>query len=251
MEASMVVPRLELLQVADAVAREKGIERDEVLEAMEQAIQKAGRSKYGHEHDIRASIDRKSGDIRLARYRQVADPIENEFTQISPQDPRAQGLPVGEFLIEELPPIDFGRIAAQTAKQVIVQRVREVERSKQFHEYKDRVGEIINGIVKRTEYGNLMVDLGRAEAGWSSDLAAEEFRSLTPNVALLEDIARKTGGEVVAIDDLQKFASRLPQLRAPVMETWSYPAWHTPAMFAFALACLLAEWGLRRWKGMP
>lgn len=94
-------------------------------------------------------------------------------------------------------------------------------------------------------------DLGRAEAGWSTDLAAEEFRSLTPNVALLEDIARKTGGQVVAASELDSLARRLPQLRAPVMETWSYPAWHTPLMFAFALACLLAEWGLRRWKGMP
>lgn len=94
-------------------------------------------------------------------------------------------------------------------------------------------------------------DLGRAEAGWSTDLAAEEFRSLTPNVALLEDLARKTGGEVIAAADLAAWAKRLPQLRAPVMETWSYPAWHTPLLFAFALACLLAEWGLRRWKGMP
>jgi len=94
-------------------------------------------------------------------------------------------------------------------------------------------------------------DLGRAEAGWSTDLAAEEFRSLTPNVALLEDLARKTGGEVISAVDLDKFAKRLPQLRAPVMETWSYPAWHTPLLFGFALACLLAEWGLRRWKGMP
>lgn len=94
-------------------------------------------------------------------------------------------------------------------------------------------------------------DLGRAETGWSTDLAAEEFRSLVPNVALLEDIARKTGGQVVAAAELDSFVRRLPELRAPVMETWSYPAWHTPLMFAFALACLLAEWGLRRWKGMP
>ncbi len=94
-------------------------------------------------------------------------------------------------------------------------------------------------------------DLGRAETGWSTDLAAEEFRSLTPNVALLEDIARKTGGQVVSAEDLEKFVGRLPELKAPVMETWSYPAWHTPLMFGFALACLLAEWGLRRWKGMP
>ncbi|MCX6954985.1 MAG: glutamine amidotransferase, partial [Verrucomicrobia bacterium] len=98
---------------------------------------------------------------------------------------------------------------------------------------------------------NTGADLGRAEAGWSTDLAAEEFRSLTPNVALLEDLARKTGGEVIAAADLEKFAKRLPQLRAPVMETWSYPAWHTPLMFVFALGCFLTEWGLRRWKGMP
>jgi hypothetical protein len=94
-------------------------------------------------------------------------------------------------------------------------------------------------------------DLGKATAGWSTDLAAEEFRSLAPNVALLEELARKTGGEVIAAADLEKFAKRLPQLRAPVMETWSYPAWHTPLMFAFALGCLLTEWGLRRWKGLP
>ena len=94
-------------------------------------------------------------------------------------------------------------------------------------------------------------DLGRAETGWSTDLAAEEFRSLVPNHTLLEDIARKTGGQIVAAADLDGFVRRLPELRAPVMETWSYPAWHTPVLFAFALACLLAEWGLRRWKGMP
>ena len=94
-------------------------------------------------------------------------------------------------------------------------------------------------------------DLGRGEAGWSTDLAAEEFRSLVPNVALLEDIARQTGGQIVAAEELDKFVRRLPELRAPVMETWSYPAWHTPLMFGFALACLLAEWGLRRWKGLP
>jgi hypothetical protein len=94
-------------------------------------------------------------------------------------------------------------------------------------------------------------DLGQAAAGWSADLAAEEFRSLTPNRALLEDIARKTGGRVIAASELEAFARELPQAKAPVMETWSYPAWHTPLMFAFALGCLLAEWGVRRWKGMP
>src|SRR5437016_2766913 len=181
METTIAVPRLELLQVADAVAREKGIERDEVLEAMEQAVQKAGRSKYGHEHDIRATIDRKSGEIRLMRFRQVADPVENEITQITPAAARLLDpeLKIGDFHIDDLPPIDFGRIAAQTAKQVIVQKVREAERKRQFEEFKDRVGEIITGMVKRTEYGNLMVELGRAEALLRRDelIPRESFRN--------------------------------------------------------------------------
>ena len=128
------MPRAELLNVADTVAREKGIEREEVLEAMEQAIQKAGRSKYGQENDIRAEIDRKSGEIRLARYMEVAEEIENESTQLTLAEAqrRQSDLRLGDFLIDPLPPIDFGRIAAQTAKQVIVQRVREAEREQQF-----------------------------------------------------------------------------------------------------------------------
>ena len=160
------VNRPELLVVADAVAREKQIDREEVLEAMEQAIQKAGRAKYGHEKDIRAVIDRKTGDVRLSRWTEIVDNVENEETQIPVAIAKkfAPEKDVGDYLVDPLPPIDFGRIAAQTAKQVIVQRVREYERAKQYNEFKDRVGEIINGVVKRTEYGNLMVDLGRAEA---------------------------------------------------------------------------------------
>src|SRR5438552_9474671 len=148
---------------------------------MEQAVQKAGRSKYGHEHDIRATIDRKSGEIRLMRFRQVADPVENEITQITPAeasrlDPE---LKLGDFLVDDLPPIDFGRIAAQTAKQVIVQKVREAERKRQFEEYKDRKSEIVNGLVKRVEFGNVTVDLGRAEAMLRRDelLPRENFRT--------------------------------------------------------------------------
>ena len=157
--------RLELLQIADAVAREKSIEAEEVLEAMEMAIQKAARSKYGLEHDVRAEIDRKSGDIRLARYLEVIEEIENEVTQVTPKEAQnmQEGAVAGDFIIDPLPPINFGRIAAQTAKQVIVQKVREAERKRQYEEYKDRVAEIVNGIVKRTEFGNITVDLGRAE----------------------------------------------------------------------------------------
>jgi hypothetical protein len=94
-------------------------------------------------------------------------------------------------------------------------------------------------------------EVGRAEAGWSTDLAAEEFRSLTPNVALLEDIAKKTGGEIITASDLEKFARSLPDRKSPVMETALTPLWQTPVMFMIALACFLGEWGLRRWKGLP
>ncbi len=165
-EPNSVHARPELLQVAETVARDKGIEQDEVLEAMEQAIQKAGRSKYGHEHDIRATIDRKNGEIALARYIEVAEEIENEVTQITLEAARKKksDAEIGDFIIDPLPPIDFGRIAAQTAKQVIVQKVREAERKRQYEEYKDRIGEIVNGLVKRIEFGNVIVDLGRAEA---------------------------------------------------------------------------------------
>ncbi|MBG77794.1 MAG: transcription termination/antitermination protein NusA [Alphaproteobacteria bacterium] len=161
---------MELLQVADSVAREKNIDKDIVLSAMEEAIQKAGRSKYGHDHDIRAHIDRKSGEITLKRYREVVEndaEIENEVAQIPLDDAKKikADVTVGEFFIDELPPLDFGRIAAQTAKQVIMQKVREAERKRQYDEFKDRVGEIINGTVKRVEYGNVTVDIqGRAEA---------------------------------------------------------------------------------------
>ncbi|HRK95637.1 MAG TPA: transcription termination factor NusA [Rhodospirillales bacterium] len=163
---SAVHARPELLQVADTVARDKSIDRDEVLEAMEQAIQKAARSKYGHEHDIRVFIDRVSGEISLARYLEVVEAVENEATQLTLEQAqrRKAEAELGEFLADPLPPIDFGRIAAQTAKQVIVHKVREAERRRQYEEFKDRVGEIVNGLVKRVEFGNVVVDLSRAEA---------------------------------------------------------------------------------------
>lgn len=162
---------MEMLQVADAVAREKNIEREIVLEAMEEAIQKAGRSKYGHDHDIRANINRKTGQIDLKRYREVVEneeAVEDEVQQLTVEQAQREkkDAKAGEFLIDELPPLDFGRIAAMTAKQVIVQKVREAERARQYLEFKDRTGEIINGVIKRVEYGNATVDIGsgRAEA---------------------------------------------------------------------------------------
>src|SRR5436309_6695038 len=151
METTATYSRPELLQVADTVARDKGIDKDEVLEAMEQAIQKAGRSKYGLEYDIRAEIDRRNGEIRLLRFREVVDTVENEATQmplVAAQRLNAEA-EIGDFITDPLPPIDFGRIAAQTAKQVIVQRVRDAERKRPYNEFKDRIGEIVNGLVKR------------------------------------------------------------------------------------------------------
>jgi len=189
---------IELLQVADAVAREKNIDREEVVEAMEQAIQKAGRSKYGHEHDIRATIDRRTGEISLKRYREVADSIENEATQIPLEIARREKpeVTVGEFLVEDLPPIDFGRIPAQMAKQVIVQKVREAERQRQYREYKDRVGEVVNGIVKRVEYGNVTVELGRAEAILRRDetLPREHFKNGDRVRAYIYDVREEPRG---------------------------------------------------------
>ena len=189
---------MELLQVADAVAREKSIDRDEVLEAMELAIQKAGRSKYGHEHDIRARIDRKSGEIHLARYLTVVETVENELIELTLAQARKMkpDAKFGDSLVDELPPIDFGRIAAQTAKQVIVQRVRDAERKRQFNEYKDRMGEIVNGLVKRVEYGNVTVDLGRAEAILRRDelLPREHFKNGDRVRALIFDVREEPRG---------------------------------------------------------
>jgi N utilization substance protein A len=222
------VTRPELLLVADAVAREKQIERDDVLEAMEQAIQKAGRAKYGHEKDIRATIDRKTGDVRLSRWTEIVETVENEETQI-PYHIAKKFAPeknLGEFLVDPLPPIDFGRIAAQTAKQVIVQRVREYERSKQFNEFKDRVGEIINGVVKRTEYGNLMVDLGRAEALLRRDetIPRENLRNGDRVRAFIYDVREEQRGPQIFLSRTHPgflaklFAQEVPEIYDGIIE---------------------------------
>ncbi|MFB2552663.1 transcription termination factor NusA [Ensifer soli] len=157
--------RLELLQIADAVAREKVIDREIVLAAMADAIQKAARSRYGSESNIRADINSKTGEIRLQRLLEVVDHAEDYSTQIplALARDRNPDAALGDFIADPLPPMDFGRIAAQSAKQVIVQKVREAERDRQYDEFKDRIGEIVNGTVKRVEYGNVIVDLGRGE----------------------------------------------------------------------------------------
>jgi N utilization substance protein A len=157
--------RLELLQIADAVAREKSIDRKIVIEAMEDAITKAAKSRYGAENDIRCEINPKTGETKLTRVLSVVEQVENDATQLTLAEARRRNrdAQIGDVITETLPPLDFGRVAAQNAKQVIVQKVREAERERHHNEYKDRVGEIVNGTVKRVEYGNVIVDLGRAE----------------------------------------------------------------------------------------
>jgi len=223
-----IFPRTELLSVADTVAREKGIDRDQVLEAMEQAIQKAGRSKYGHENDIRAEIDRSSGEIKLARYMEVTDEVENEATQLTLAEAkeRKADAEIGEFLIDPLPPIDFGRIAAQTAKQVIVQKVREAERERQYEEYKDRVGEIVNGIVKRVEFGNVTVDLGRGEAVVRREelLPRENFRRNDRLRAYIYDVRREQRGPQIFLSRTHPqfmaklFSQEVPEIYDGIIE---------------------------------
>ena len=160
------LPRPELIQMADLLAREKNISKKDVLEAMEQGISKAGRSKYGPEYDIRTKIDPQTGAIEMARYITVVEVVEDEFTQISLADAQKKdaSLKLGDEIVDPLPPMDFGRIAAQTAKQVITQKVREAERMCQYNEMKSRKGEIVSGIVKRVEGGNLVVEVAHVEA---------------------------------------------------------------------------------------
>ncbi len=204
----------EILQIADAVAREKGIGREQVIEALENAIQVAGRRKYGHEHNIKADIDRKSGEIRLYKVTDVVETIENEITQITLADAkkRDKALEIGDSIKEALPPIDFGRIAAQTAKQVIVQKVRDAERDKQFDEYKDRAGEIVSGTVKRVEYGNITVDFGRTEGYLRRDelIPREAFRQGDRIRAYIYDVRReKTGPQIFLSRTRPEFMAKL------------------------------------------
>ena len=222
------VSRPELLLIAADVAREKSIDREEVLEAMEQAIQKAGKAKYGHEKDIRATIDRKTGDVRLTRWTEAVEAVENDETQIPVHIARKfqPDIEVGGHIIDPLPPIDFGRIAAQTAKQVIVQRVREYERKKQFDEFKDRVGEIVNGVVKRTEYGNLMVELGRAEALLRRDelIPRESFRNGDRVRAYIYDVRDEQRGPQIFLSRTHPaflaklFAQEVPEIYDGIIE---------------------------------
>jgi len=224
-------PNLEMLTIADAVAREKSISREEVLEAMAQAVARAGKQKYGPDYDIRATIDPKTGEMALSRHREVVEVLEDEEhanTAIILSEAKfyQEDLEIGDFLVEPLPPIDLGRIAAQSAKQVIVQKVRESERGLQYADFKDRKGEIINGLVKRTEFGNVTVDLGRSETTMRRDelIPRELFRVGDRIRAYIFDVREEQRGPQVFLSRTHPiflaklFAMEVPEIYEGVVE---------------------------------
>ena len=212
--------RLELLQIADAVAREKMIDPDLVIGAMEESLGKAARSRYGAEYDIRATIDRKTGELTMERCRTVVEEVENQWTELTLADGKEiqADAEIGTVLSDPLPPMDFGRIAAQSAKQVIMQKVREAERERQFEEFKDRVGEIINGAVKRVEYGNVIVDVGRGEAVLRRDqlINRESFRTGDRVRAFIRDVrAEVRGPQIFLSRTAPEFLAELFKMEVP------------------------------------
>src|SRR6187455_3698997 len=220
--------KLELLQIADAVAREKSIDRGIVIAAMEDAIAKAARARYGSETDVHAEIDAKKGELRLSRHMLVVDQVENSANQISLIDAQRAnpGAQVGDTIADTLPPLEYGRIAAQSAKQVIVQKVREAERDRQYDEYKDRIGDIVNGIVKRVEYGNVVVDLGRGEAIVRRDemLPRETMRNGDRIRAFIYDVRREPRGPQIFLSRTHPqfmsklFAQEVPEIYDGIVE---------------------------------
>ena len=212
--------RLELLQIADAVAREKAIDKSIVIAAMADAIQKAARARYGQETNIRADINATTGEMKLQRLMEVVDTVEDFAKQIAVKDARERNPDAqpGDFIAELLPPMEFGRIAAQSAKQVIVQKVREAERDRQFDEYKDRIGEIVNGTVKRVEYGNVIVDLGRGEAIIRRDelIPRENFKYGDRVRAYVYDVRREQRGPQIFLSRTHpQFMAKLFTMEVP------------------------------------
>ncbi len=220
--------RLEILQIADAVAREKSIDRDIVISAMADAIQKAARSRYGQETNIRAEINSKTGEIKLQRLLKIVDVVEDYTTEITLSDAlkRKADAKIGDFFADLLPPMDFGRIAAQSAKQVIVQRVRDAERDQQYEEFKNKIGEIISGTVKRVEYGNVIVDLGRGEAIIRRDelIPRESFRYGDRIRAYVNDVHRESRGPQIFLSRthpqfmVKLFTMEVPEIYDGIIE---------------------------------
>ena len=222
--------RLEIIQIARAVEDEKGIDRSIVIEAMQEAIEKAAKSRYGQEHDIRAIIDEENGEQSLWRVQTVVpdDEVEDAVQQIPLSEAKTIDAEIepGDEIKEELPPFDFGRVAAQSAKQVIMQKVRDAERERQFNEYKDREGEILNGIVKRVEYGHVIVDLGKAEGiiRRNDGIQRENFQNGDRVRAYLYKVSREIKGPQIFLSrahpDYMKalFTQEVPEVYEGVIQ---------------------------------
>ncbi|MBX9977131.1 MAG: transcription termination factor NusA [Alphaproteobacteria bacterium] len=217
-------PRHELLQVAEVVAREKGIERDEVIVAMEQAILKAAKAKFGFEHDIHVVVDRATGSVTIQKHITVVidDELENEVTQIPlshvQKDPDLNHHVPGDVIVYPLPPIEFGRVAAQSARQVIVQKVRDAERVKIFEEFQGRIGHIISGIVKRVEFGNVILEVGRAEAIMKRDdvIPRESFQAGDRIRAYVTEVNPNARGPMISVSRTHPwFMARLFEQEVP------------------------------------
>ncbi len=220
--------RLELLQIAEALAREKGIDRQLVIEAIAEALERAARALYGAENRIRASVDEKTGEIRMARLREVVERVESPALDIALEtaqqdNPAAR---IGDMIAEDLPLPDFGRLAAHGAKQVLMEKVREAERDRQYEEYKDKTGEIANGIVRRIERGNVIVDLGRAEAVLRREdsLPLENFHAGDRIRAYIYDVRRELRGPQIFLSRANNefmarlFAQEVPEIYDGVIE---------------------------------
>ena len=223
--------RQELLQIADAVAREKSIETEIVIEAIEEAIQKAARTRYGAEHDIRVTIDPKTGETTIRRFvtvveddaEEINDYAQKRITDALKDDKEAV---VGKVYEEILPPFEFGRVQTQTARQVVTGKVREAERERQHEEFKDRVGEIVNGVAKRVEYGNVIVDLGRGEGIMRRDqsIPREAFQVGDRVRSYIYDVRRETKGPQIMLSRAhggfmaKLFAQEVPEVYDGVIE---------------------------------
>jgi transcription termination/antitermination protein NusA len=228
MAIGIAANRLELLQIADAVAREKSIDKSVVIHAMEEAMQRAAKSRYGTENEIRVEIDPKTGETHISRYLHVVEQIENDKIEISMADARRRNpaAQVGDIIAETLPPIEFSRIATQAAKQVIVQKVRDAERERQYDEYKDRIGEIVHGTVKRVEFGSVVVDFGRAEGVVRRDemIPRESFRNGDRIRAYIYDVRRETRGPQIFLSRTHPqfmarlFAQEVPEIYDGIIE---------------------------------
>ena len=228
MANTIAANKAELLAIANAVAAEKMIDKAIVIEALEEAIQRAARARYGAENDIRAKLDTQTGDLRLWRVVEVVENVEDYFKQVDLKqaDKLQKGAVVGDFIVDPLPAVDLGRIDAQSAKQVIFQKVRDAERERQFEEFKDRTGEIITGVVKSVEFGHVVVDLGRAEGVIRRDqqIPREVVRGGDRVRALIMKVQRENRGPQILLsrahpDFMKKlFAQEVPEIYDGVIE---------------------------------